>query len=272
MNDAPLTWQLVDAVCGIARQAGEEIMAVYRSGHIAAQMKADDSPLTQADLRAHRSILAGLGTLTPNLPVLSEESAGSEFLERRKWRRYWLVDPLDGTKEFLSRNGEFTVNIALIDVDAPVLGVVQIPASGEVYAGACDLGAVRIDAGNTRVAIQVRGAAANPLRVVGSRSHGSAASAPILAQMGNYEFAAVGSSLKFCRVAEGTADLYPRIGPTSEWDTAAGQAVLEAAGGRMRRLPDGQAMRYNGGEDFLNPNFIAYGDEACWERWQRAAG
>jgi 3'(2'), 5'-bisphosphate nucleotidase len=262
---------LLDQVVAIARRAGAEIMAVYRNGPVVSARKADNSPLTQADLRAHRSIVAALRALTPQLPVLSEESAAEDFLQRRDWPCHWLVDPLDGTKEFLARNGEFTVNIALIDGDTPVLGVVQLPTLDRVYAGARGLGAQRIEADGTARSIQVRRPAQAPLRVLGSRSHGNEAMGAVLARLGPHELLAVGSSIKFCFVAEGRADLYPRMGPTSEWDTAAGHAVLEAAGGALRRLSDGDPLRYNGAEDFLNPQFVAYGDESCWERWQLAS-
>jgi 3'(2'), 5'-bisphosphate nucleotidase len=271
-DSATATAGLLARVIDIAKLAGEEILAVYRQGPITSEKKADDSPLTQADLRSHRRIVAALGALSPRLPVLSEESAAADFLERRSWQRFWLVDPLDGTKEFLSRNGEFTVNIALIDADTPVLGVVQVPTRACAYAGARGLGAQRIAADGTSRAIRVQVPASPTLRVLGSRSHGNDLLAPLLAKLGPHELLSVGSSLKFCLIAEGAADFYPRLGPTSEWDTAAGQAVLEAAGGTIRRLDDGTPLRYSGSEDFLNPYFAAYGDEACWERWRLAGG
>jgi 3'(2'), 5'-bisphosphate nucleotidase len=262
---------LLAQVVAIARQAGAEIMAVYRNGPVAAEKKADDSPLTQADLRAHRSIVTALHALTPQLPVLSEESAVEDFVQRPGWPCHWLVDPLDGTREFLARNGEFTVNIALIDGDTPVLGVVQLPTQDRVYTGARGLGAQRIEADGTASSIHVQRPAQSPLRVLGSRSHGNEAMGAVLARLGPHELLTVGSSIKFCFVAEGAADLYPRMGPTSEWDTAAGHAVLEAAGGGLRRLGDGEPLRYNGGEDFLNPQFVAYGDQHSWDRWQVAS-
>jgi 3'(2'), 5'-bisphosphate nucleotidase len=269
-NATCVTTDLLGEVIAIARKAGAAILEVYRRGPIASEKKADDSPLTVADLRSHRLIVEALATLTPRLPVLSEESAPQDFLERRAWQRYWLVDPLDGTKEFLSRNGEFTVNIALIDGDAPVLGVVQLPTRDLVYAGARGLGALRMDADGATSRIRVQVPADTVLRVLGSRSHRNDALTATLAKLGPHELLSVGSSLKFCLIAEGAADLYPRMGPTSEWDTAAAQAVLEAAGGKVLRMDDSTPLRYNGAEDFLNPHFIACGDLQALQRWRDA--
>jgi 3'(2'), 5'-bisphosphate nucleotidase len=263
---------LLEQVIDVAKQAGALILEVYGAAHIASEKKADDSPLTQADLRSHRSIVAALGTLQPMLPVLSEESSAEELRQRHSWQRYWLVDPLDGTKEFLSRNGEFTVNIALIDAGVPVLGVIQLPVKHIVYAGARGRGALRIDADGSRSTIKVQAPSSEPPRVLGSRSHRNAALAPVLERFGAHELLSIGSSIKFCLVAEGSADLYPRLGPTSEWDTAAGHAVLEAAGGTLRRVADGEPLRYNQHEGLLNPDFVAFGDERIGARWERARG
>ncbi|MEP7314950.1 MAG: 3'(2'),5'-bisphosphate nucleotidase CysQ, partial [Pseudomonadota bacterium] len=230
----------------------------------------DNSPLTQADLRAHHLIVAALGELTPRLPVLSEESASIDYAERSGWPEYWLVDPLDGTKEFVSRNGEFTVNIALIRGHHPALGVVHIPVSDTTYSGAVGQGAFREanDRGPARIGVRTRAMA--PLRVLGSRSHGSPELARRLEALGAHSLRAVGSSIKLCLVADGNADLYPRLGPTSEWDIAAGQAVIEAAGGQVVAAADGQPLRYNTGPGLLNPDFIAYGDPRCYARWTAA--
>ncbi|MEO6369113.1 MAG: 3'(2'),5'-bisphosphate nucleotidase CysQ [Steroidobacteraceae bacterium] len=257
------------AVVDISRQAGREILEVYGTD-FAANAKADSSPLTEADLRAHHLIIAALSKLSTVLPVLSEESADIDFTERGRWPRYWLVDPLDGTKEFVSRNGEFTVNIALIDGHRPVLGVVHIPVTDTTYSGIPGIGAWRETLDRPRMPISVRRLARPPLRVLGSRSHGNAALQSALAALGPHELKPAGSSIKLCLVADGSADLYPRLGPTSEWDIAAGQAVVEAAGGQVVRLADGQALQYNTKADLLNPDFLAYGDPACYRNWPRS--
>lgn len=250
--------ELLVPVTDIACRAGREIVAVYESGESGTTLKADDSPLTLADLRAHRLIADSLGELTPDIPVLSEESAATPFAQRRGWGRYWLVDPLDGTKEFLSRNGQFTVNIALIESHEPVLGVVHVPVSATSYQGLPGVGAWRISPGQSPAQIHASTRSADPLRVVGSRSHRGDSLDAFLGRIGAHELLPVGSSLKFCMVAEGAADVYPRLGPTSEWDTAAAHAVVIAAGGGVSTLA-GTALRYNTGEKLLNPYFVVYG-------------
>ena len=247
----------LDALIQIAITAGKEIMAIYSNDFSVAD-KHDNSPLTAADLAAHHSILAGLAALTPDLPVLSEESAAVPFSERQSWQRYWLVDPLDGTKEFIKRNGEFTVNIALIDTGEAVMGVVHVPVTGLTYAGEKNRGAFIRDNGSD-LPIHVAQPATQPLRVVGSRSHAGDSLQALLTRLDDYELVSMGSSLKFCLVAEGKADFYPRLGPTSEWDTAAAQAVVEAAGGKVVTL-DGKPLRYNTKDALLNPHFLVYGD------------
>lgn len=242
----------------ICLRAGDEIMAVY-GGEIEVDQKADESPLTEADRRAHRSILADLAELDPSIPIVSEESDPASTTQRREWRQFWLVDPLDGTKEFIKRNGEFTVNIALIEDSAPVLGAVWAPALGEGFLGVCGSGAWRFDKVERHpIATQVPCNA--PIRIVGSRSHRGNSLDDLLAAIGPHELVAIGSSLKICRIASGEADFYPRLGPTSEWDTAAAHAVLEAAGGQVVDL-DGDPLRYNK-EDILNPYFLAFGDSS----------
>ena len=235
-------------------------MDVY-AGKFAVELKDDRSPLTAADKAAHEAIIAGLDRLETVLPVLSEESAPDTFEQRSDWSRYWLVDPLDGTKEFIKRNGEFTVNIALIENHAPVLGVVYAPVPDAMYSGVVGVGAWLQTGSDPQQSITVTTPAATPVRVVGSRSHPSPALADYLAQLGPHQIRPMGSSLKICLVAAGEADVYPRHGPTSLWDTAAAHAVLEAAGGSMMDLT-GATLRYNAGGELLNPHFIASGDRS----------
>jgi 3'(2'), 5'-bisphosphate nucleotidase len=251
---------LRDAAIALAKRAGAAIMEVY-VGNIEVTAKSDTSPLTLADLRAHELITVGLNQLTPSWPVLSEESSAVAFVERATWRTYWLVDPLDGTKEFVSRNGEFTVNIALIHDHVAVLGVVFVPVREVTYSGASGLAAYRQHGMLSPEQIQVAELAASPVRVVGSRSHRGEALDDYLARLGPYTMVSMGSAVKFCVVAEGEADLYPRLGPTSEWDTAAAQAVVEAAGGVVCRL-DGERLRYNTKESLLNPSFLVFADRS----------
>ena len=250
---------LAERVAAIARAAGREILEVYARGSPAATLKEDASPLTEADLRAQRLIVAALGELTPGVPVLSEEAARPPWNERSRWTRHWLVDPLDGTREFLARNGEFTVNIALIENHAPVLGVVHVPVSDTTYRGGAGQGAWRQRGAERAQALGVAARAADPVRVVGSRSHRGDSLEAFLGRLGSYELRSVGSSLKFCLIAEGSADVYPRLGPTGEWDTAAAHAVVTAAGGVVVEL-GGEPLRYNARESLVNPFFVAYGD------------
>lgn len=258
--------ELREACVHLARQAGDAIMAIYRQD-FAVETKGDDSPLTQADLAAHRVLVAGLSALTPDIPVLSEEGADIPWSRRQTWPRHWLVDPLDGTREFIKKNGEFTVNIALIEHGRPLLGVVYAPALSELaWVGEAGIGAMRRQ-GDQEDVIRCRQPACAPLRVAASRSHLDARTAAFLERLGECERVGLGSSLKFCRIAEGAADLYPRFGPTSEWDTAAGQCVLEAAGGAVLRL-DASVLDYNRKDSLLNPDFIALGDAGLpWREW-----
>ncbi|MFP5441165.1 MAG: 3'(2'),5'-bisphosphate nucleotidase CysQ [Gammaproteobacteria bacterium] len=274
---------LLEDVVAIARRAGDAILAVYhRPGDIAATGKQDDSPLTEADIAAHHVIVDGLAALATGWPLLSEE--GNEQVDtatRLSWTRYWLIDPLDGTKEFIKRNGEFTVNIALVDDGVPVLGVVHVPVTGVTYLGLAgpglaDSGAWKIEAGarrpiHTRTLAEAK-VAGEPV-IVASRSHGSDALAPVLVaieqRIGAFRTANLGSSLKICLVAEGKADLYPRLGPTCEWDTAAAQAVLQAAGGAMVDAAFAP-LRCNTKESLLNPHFLALGGGAADWDWLAA--
>lgn len=251
---------LLTDVAALARRAGDAILGVYGQ-QFEVTSKADRSPLTLADTQSHDIIVAGLHALTPDVPVLSEEASDIPYDERRRWQRYWLVDPLDGTKEFVSRNGEFTVNVALIDGHEAVLGVVHVPVSDTTYTGARNAGATRQVGREAPVSIHVSSTAATPLRIVGSRSHRDAVLDRCLPRLEPYQLVAVGSSIKFCLVAEGSADFYPRFGLTSEWDTAAAQAVVEAAGG-MVIATDGLPLRYNTKAELLNPHFLVAGDRS----------
>lgn len=243
---------MLEDVKKIARDAGAAIMDVYESDDFNVQQKGDDSPLTKADLAAHKVICEGLRALETQYPVISEESSDISWEQRKHWSRYWLVDPLDGTKEFIKRNGEFTVNIALIEKGVPVMGVVYAPVLDAMYTGERDEGAFLNDK-PIKVAIE----APATLRVVGSRSHPSQETTDWLDALGKpYEMVPMGSSLKICLVAEGEADIYPRLGPTCEWDTAAAHAVLSAAGGDITTITGGPLL-YNQKDDYLNPHFIA---------------
>lgn len=246
------------ALCQIAEAAGREIMAVYRNGGETWQ-KDDQSPLTEADLRADRVIRAGLEQHFPGVFILSEESVSAG---KKSAERFFLVDPLDGTKEFLKRNDEFTVNIALIENGQPLAGVVFAPALDELFFAAPGLGAYKRDSTGLRTITTVKTSPTDPLRVMGSRSHGADKLNTWIAQLQNeHTFVAAGSSLKFCRIAEGQADIYPRFGLTSQWDTAAAQCVLEVAGGAVTDL-QGSSLRYGLEQPVLNPEFVAVGSSA----------
>ncbi len=262
---------LREGAIDLARRAAADILAVYDSAAFEADAdvrhKDDRSPLTAADLASHRCIVDGLARLTPGIPVLSEESKSLDIAERRQWRRFWLVDPLDGTREFLKRNGEFTVNIALVEDGVAVFGVIQQPVTGALWHGAPGSGAFRRTGAGDDVALRTRVPAAAPLRVAASRSHRDARTQALLDALPAHETQACGSSLKFCRIAEGGIDLYPRFGPTSEWDTGAGQAILEAAGGVVLDR-QGRPFRYNRRDTILNGDFIALGDPTLpWQDW-----
>lgn len=255
-----------ETVIAIAQDAAAAIMAVY-AGSFDVQHKSDDSPLTAADMAAHRAIVSGLARLTPEVPVLSEESVQVPWDVRRHWGTYWLVDPLDGTREFIKRNGEFSVNIAMIHQGAPTFGVVLSPVDGVVWHAVRGEQAYRRDGARDTV-LHTRVPPASPLRVAASRSHRSERTEMLLSRMGDIELVAQGSSLKFCRIADGTLDVYPRLGPTSEWDTAAGQCVLQAAGGVLLAADSGKQFRYNRRETLLNGDFVALGDPSLpWRDW-----
>ncbi len=253
--------KLIPELDRLAREAAAAILDIYGRNDQGLTHKSDASPLTEADLASHRLLLRGLANMNPALPVLSEENANEiTAAERRSWPRYWLVDPLDGTKEFLKRNGEFTVNVALIEFGRPVLGIVHVPVSGVSYTGSTDGNAERRDEnGELRVLHTAGPIGKRAVRIVGSRSHAGGELNGFAKGLGKHEFLAIGSSLKFCLVAEGAADVYLRLKPTSEWDTAAGQAVLEAAGGVVTNLA-GLPLRYNARDTLINPSFLASGD------------
>lgn len=247
----------VDDITDIARRAGDAILKVYRRTDFDVRIKADDSPLTEADLAANDVIMEGLRAIS-DLPILSEESKLMSWEERRSWSSFWMVDPLDGTKEFIKRNDEFTVNIALIRDGEPVVGVVHVPALGKTYRGAQSVGAQRLDDEGTHQ-LAVRTDVGDPVSIVVSRSHLRDADREFIDrvedQHGAVQTVPTGSSLKLCLVAEGLADVYPRFGPTMEWDIAAAQAVLVHAGGVVEKV-DGGTLEYNK-EELINPFFIA---------------
>jgi 3'(2'), 5'-bisphosphate nucleotidase len=248
---------LLDRVVAIARRAGAAILDVYAREDFGTTLKDDASPLTLADQASHDVIIAGLNELEPRLPVLSEEAEAASPEERRSWSRFWLVDPLDGTKEFVKRNGEFTVNIALIDAGRPVLGVVYAPVLDLMYRAAEGRGAFKSIGDQAPQRISVSDYHTAGLRVVASRSHAGELMPRFLALAGDPQCVSKGSSLKLCLVADGTANLYPRFGPTMEWDVAAAHAVVAEAGGSVVD-PEGRPLRYNKA-DLHNPWFIVEG-------------
>jgi 3'(2'), 5'-bisphosphate nucleotidase len=251
--------KLLDSVNQIAQAAGERIMEIYATD-FEVEQKSDKSPLTVADMAAHETIVTELKKITPDLPVLSEESASISFEERAGWQRYWLVDPLDGTREFVKRNGEFTVNIALIDNHKSVLGVVYVPVTGVTYFARVGGGAFKCLPDQLPESIKVRPCPKNHLTVAGSRSHASSSLKKFISEFNtDVELLSIGSSLKLCLVAEGKADVYPRFGPTSEWDIAAAHCVVEQACGYLTDTQL-QSLRYNTKESLLNPYFLVFGD------------
>lgn len=248
------------------RAAGAAILPYWRSD-VAVTEKADASPVTAADLAAHHILVDGLRALAPDIPVLSEEAADIPLAERAAWTRWWLVDPLDGTKEFIAGSEEFTVNVALVEHGRVVFGVVGIPASGRCYYGGAGLGAWCSEVPGAQTPIRVRLAPAQGFTLVASKRHSSPAQETLLAglveRFGEPALANIGSSLKFCLLAEGNADCYPRLAPTSQWDTAAAQGVLEGAGGEVLNLA-GEPLTYEARESFLNPSFLALPAAALW--------
>ncbi len=251
--------ELVNPVCEIAKQAGAEIMKIYAEGFEVEQKK-DHSPLTTADLASHTLIIEKLEKLTPEIPILSEESASISFAERSSWKNYWLIDPLDGTREFIKRNGEFTVNIALITEHSSSLGVVYIPVQDICYSASRKQGAYKQEQNQMAQKIQVRSSTpTNKPTICGSRSHAGKSLQALQEKIGEFDLISMGSSIKMCLVAEGVADIYPRFGPTSEWDTAAAHCVVNEAGGVIVDTTL-KTLQYNTKDSLLNPSFLAVGD------------
>jgi 3'(2'), 5'-bisphosphate nucleotidase len=250
---------LLPKVLTLAKDAGQAIAEIYlQKTQVAVEIKQDSTPLTVADLTAHKIISKGLNQLA-NYPVLSEEAADIPYSERQKWQCYWLVDPLDGTREFIERTDEFTVNIALIVGNEPVLGVVDVPMRGVSYAAISGATAFKyLESGASEI-IKVRKLSPEAMTVVASRRHGNKSLQSLLDKLGNYHLISMGSALKSCVVAEGKADFYPRLGPTSEWDTAASHCIITQAGGRIIDLA-GNDLSYNAKDSLLNPYFLVVGD------------
>ncbi|MFG6179053.1 3'(2'),5'-bisphosphate nucleotidase CysQ [Halomonas sp. THAF12] len=258
--------RLIDGV----HAAGRRVLAVYERD-FAVETKDDQSPLTEADMASHHALVELLEAATPEVPILSEESGDIPYATRQTWQRYWLIDPLDGTKEFIKKNGEFTLNVALIEDGVPVFGIVHAPVLGTTWVGQHGQGAWKQGTAGSAEPITVR-ALPNPeqeaWKIVGSRSHGSAEFEAFCAELPAHERVSMGSSLKLCLVAEGAADLYPRLAPTSEWDTAAAQAVVTAAGGDVLNAHTLEPLRCNQQDSVLNPFFIVSGQRD--ERWENA--
>ncbi len=251
--------EFVNKINHIAQKAGSLISKVYQSD-FAVEIKSDQSPLTEADLASHQSIVNALTKLTPNIPILSEESANIPWEERSLWDAYWLIDPLDGTKEFIKRNGEFTVNIALIHQGAPIVGVVYAPELELLYFASIDIGAWKRTSNVEATKIGVAGKPVNQsYRIMGSRSHQSEDFKDYIKQFESFNIVSMGSSLKLCYVAEGKADIYPRLGLTSEWDTAAAHAIVKFAGGECLNYETNKELKYNTKDSLLNPYFIVTG-------------
>jgi 3'(2'), 5'-bisphosphate nucleotidase len=249
---------LLPRVVALVEKAGAAVMEVYARGDFeTTYKKEDDSPLTRADLASHRLLSEGLRALTPTLPVLSEESKEVPYPERQSWQRYWLIDPLDGTKEFINRRDEFTVNVAMIERDEPALGVVYAPAMEELYYASRGLGSFKRKELEPPERIVVSDYRVSGVTIVVSRSHAGAEVEELVRKIGPTESLSIGSSLKLCLVAEGRAHLYPRLGPTMEWDIAAAQCVVEEAGGKVTDL-SGRRLRYNK-PSLENPPFIVCG-------------
>ncbi len=247
---------ILPKVIKVADEASEKVLHIYQSD-FKVSYKDDESPITAADVASHEIIVKGLRNISPDIPILSEEGAQAPWEERKHWRRFWLIDPIDGTRDFTQRTGEFTVNIAMIEDGVPVMGVVTAPALKEAFWGIKGEGAHKRDRTGQVHRIRVAEPKATR-RVVASKNHMNDETRNFIRALGPHRTVQAGSSLKFCRIAEGHADLYPRMGPTSEWDTGAAHAVLLAAGGNVYTL-DGEPLQY-GKEDVLNPYFIAVGN------------
>ena len=257
---------LVNAVLELVQEAGQATLP-YWQADVAVQTKADESPVTAADIAAHKVLETGLLALDASIPVLSEEDCEIALSTREQWTRWWLVDPLDGTKEFISGSDEYTVNVALIEHGRVVFGVVGVPVTSAIYYGGAEFGAFCRDADGATRSLHMRSAPQDELAVVASKRHSSPEQEALLERLAKsfpaLRLVNVGSSLKFCQMAEGAADLYPRLAPTSQWDTAAAQGVLEGAGGQVLNL-QGQPLTYEAQESYLNPFFVALPQQAIW--------
>jgi 3'(2'), 5'-bisphosphate nucleotidase len=252
----------ITQVLDLAYEAGKAILDIYEREDFGVQEKSDNTPLTMADLKAHQVICDGLTRLTPDVPILSEESTNIPYEERQSWKSYWLVDPLDGTREFIDRNGQFTVNIAYITDQQAMIGVVYVPVKDLVYYAKAGEPAYKMDTGGKAEKINVRSSVqGHPVAVAGSRSHAGESLIEFLNNLGEYELFSMGSALKSCLVAEGAVDIYPRFGPTSEWDTGASQCIVEAAGGFVTDIQM-RTLKYNTKDSLLNPYFLVFGDDS----------
>jgi len=251
---------LIEECIFLASSAADKILTIYQQKDFKVKLKTDNSPVTEADFAAHHTINDGLVKLTPDYPVLSEEATIIPFSQRKAWDRYWLVDPLDGTRDFVARTNSFSVNIALIENHQPILGVIHIPVTNECFYAAKGLGAFKITNKSSAYKIHTRKMTGLPPVVAVSGLRDDTILKECLLKIGKHEIRHIGSSIKSCRVAEGTVDFYPCLGPTSEWDTAAGQCIIEEAGGRMSKL-DLELLQYNSKESLTNPWFIAVGDK-----------
>ena len=254
MEDIQIKSELIEQLIEISKDAGKAIMEVYNS-NFRHQIKEDLSPLTKADTLSNNIICEKLKVITPDIPILSEENSDIPFNIRSSWEQYWLVDPLDGTKEFIKKNGEFTVNIALIENNTPIFGIIHLPVTNETYWGSSTKGSFYIKGNNQKTKLCVENNIRSQVRIVASRSHPSKMLDTLLEEIGEYKIITKGSSLKFCLIAKGQADIYPRLGPTSEWDIAAGHAIVKFAGGSLLTI-DGESMQYNLTENNLNPYFV----------------
>ena len=246
----------IDKVVNIAIGAGKDILKIYQQDSFDQQLKLDKSPLTEADIASHNLITSQLQKITPNVPILSEESKKIPWNVRKSWSMYWLIDPLDGTKEFIKKNGEFTVNIALIHKNDPIIGVVHAPVLGKTWVGERGKPAVKIGQGIITTIKTVPYIKKEICKVVASRSHTGDSLHKFLQGLGGYQLIPIGSSIKLCLVAEGEAHIYPRLGLTSEWDTAAAHAVVNSAGGEVLEFETKIPLKYNTKDSLLNPYFI----------------
>jgi len=246
----------VNKIIVVAKAAGDKILEIYNNESFNHQLKTDNSPLTEADTVSHNLITQQLKNITPTIPIISEESSTISWKERRQYKCYWLIDPLDGTKEFIKKNGEFTVNIALIYKHEPILGVVHAPVLNETWVGEKGKPSKKIEKGNARIIKVKQHKQGEVHKVVGSRSHAGDSLNEFLKELEKYELVSMGSSIKLCLVAEGKAHIYPRFGLTSEWDTAAAHAVVNSAGGEVVNNETKIPLKYNTKDSLLNPYFI----------------